>query len=124
MVALMSHDSTTTPPGAASHAALPAPRGPIGMLLKLFSSIWLGVTLLTLLCAEKDLGSLTAALAMGHDSDCVAATSGAMLGILLGYEGVGKRWQALVGGVPAFAGGAGYRPRGAWSFIASREETT
>jgi hypothetical protein len=54
-------------------------------------------TLLTLLTCERDMSGLVTAIGMGHDSDCVAATSGAMLGILLGYQGIGARWRHLIG---------------------------
>jgi len=54
-------------------------------------------TLLALLTGTRDMSGLVTALSMGHDSDCVAATSGAMLGILLGYEGIGERWRSLIG---------------------------
>ncbi|MCG6927242.1 MAG: ADP-ribosylglycohydrolase family protein [Acidobacteria bacterium] len=54
-------------------------------------------TLLALLTCRRDMSGLVTAIAMGHDSDCVAATAGAMLGILLGYEGIGERWRKLIG---------------------------
>jgi hypothetical protein len=54
-------------------------------------------TLLALLTCKRDMSGLVTAIAMGHDSDCVAATCGAMLGILLGYEGIGERWRTLIG---------------------------
>ena len=54
-------------------------------------------TLLALLRSEGSFNGIIDALHLGHDSDCVVATAGALLGIAKGYENLDPKWKELVG---------------------------
>ncbi|MEO0333651.1 MAG: ADP-ribosylglycohydrolase family protein, partial [Bacteroidota bacterium] len=54
-------------------------------------------TLLALLRSEGSFDGIMDALHLGHDSDCVVATAGALLGIAKGYEALDPKWKELVG---------------------------
>ncbi|MEM9834317.1 MAG: ADP-ribosylglycohydrolase family protein [Bacteroidota bacterium] len=54
-------------------------------------------TLLALLRSEGSFDGIMDALHLGHDSDCVVATAGALLGITKGYENLDPKWKELVG---------------------------
>ena len=54
-------------------------------------------TVLALLRSAGEFDSIMDALHLGHDSDCVVATTGALLGIIIGYEQLSPRWKELVG---------------------------
>lgn len=56
-----------------------------------------GFTLLALLHNGKNFEGVMDALHLGHDSDCVAATAGALIGIINGYESIPDKWKTLVG---------------------------
>ncbi len=53
--------------------------------------------LLALLRSEGSFNGIMDALHLGHDSDCVVATAGALLGIAKGYEASDPKWKELVG---------------------------
>ncbi|QLE02199.1 ADP-ribosylglycohydrolase family protein [Galbibacter sp. BG1] len=57
----------------------------------------IGFTILSLLHTEHSFDFLIDALHLGHDSDCVVATAGALLGIVLGYDGIPQLWKDRVG---------------------------
>ncbi len=54
-------------------------------------------TILTLLYSNNDFSCIAEALHMGHDSDCVVATAGALIGIIKGYNGIPGLWKERVG---------------------------
>ena len=54
-------------------------------------------TILALLRSAGNFDGIMDALHMGHDSDCIVATTGALLGIVIGYEKLPPRWKELVG---------------------------
>ncbi len=54
-------------------------------------------TVLSLLHSGKSFDSLIDALRLGHDSDCIVATAGALLGIMVGYEKLPEAWKERVG---------------------------
>lgn len=56
-----------------------------------------GFTLLVLLDKGNGFGCVMDALHMGHDSDCIAATAGALVGIISGYRKIPQQWKDLVG---------------------------
>jgi hypothetical protein len=56
-----------------------------------------GFSLLALLEADGKFEAIMTALHLGHDSDCIAATVGAMLGIINGYSHISNQWKRLVG---------------------------
>ncbi|WP_299530140.1 ADP-ribosylglycohydrolase family protein [Ulvibacterium sp.] len=56
-----------------------------------------GFILLSLLHADNSFDFLIDALHMGHDSDCVVATAGGLLGIILGYKAIPEVWKKRVG---------------------------
>jgi len=53
--------------------------------------------ILSLLHSKKSFDFLIDALHLGHDSDCVVATAGALLGIIVGYEAIPQLWKDRVG---------------------------
>ena len=57
----------------------------------------IGFTVLALLKSGGKLDSLSDALHYGHDSDCIVATAGALLGMISGYENIPKNWKERVG---------------------------
>ncbi len=54
-------------------------------------------TILSLLHSGKSFDSLIDALRLGHDSDCIVATAGALLGIVVGYNELPEQWKERVG---------------------------
>ena len=59
----------------------------------------IGMIILALLYGEGDFGkTICLAVNCGEDTDCTAATSGALLGILLGIDGIEEKWKAPIGG--------------------------
>lgn len=56
-----------------------------------------GFTILALLYNGKSFDGVMDALHLGHDSDCVAATAGALIGIINGYDSIPDKWKTLVG---------------------------
>lgn len=56
-----------------------------------------GFTVLSLLNSKGDLDTLSTALHYGHDSDCIVATAGALLGAIVGYASVPETWKVRVG---------------------------
>ncbi|WP_445736257.1 ADP-ribosylglycohydrolase family protein [Mariniflexile sp.] len=54
-------------------------------------------TILSLLHANNSFDFLIDAFHLGHDSDCVVATAGALLGIVLGYDAIPEIWKTRVG---------------------------
>ncbi|MEL7160457.1 MAG: ADP-ribosylglycohydrolase family protein, partial [Bacteroidota bacterium] len=56
-----------------------------------------GFTLLAIRHAGRDFDRVIKALHLGHDSDCVVATAGAILGIIAGYDGIPVGWKRRVG---------------------------
>lgn len=54
-------------------------------------------TLLALLQSANSMDSIMDALHYGHDSDCVVATAGALLGIVNGYQQIPESWKERVG---------------------------
>ncbi len=56
-----------------------------------------GFTILSLLHAGTDFDRIIRALHLGHDSDCIVATAGAILGILRGHEQIPGLWKERVG---------------------------
>ena len=57
----------------------------------------IGFSLLVLLEYGSSFMSVIEALNMGHDSDCIAATCGALVGVISGYDKIPRRWKDLVG---------------------------
>lgn len=57
----------------------------------------IGFIILSLLHTEKSFDFLIDAFHLGHDSDCVVATAGALLGIVLGYDAIPHLWKERVG---------------------------
>lgn len=58
----------------------------------------LGILVYSLLSAEGDFGkAICTAVNCGEDTDCTAATIGALLGIIKGYNGIPEKWRAGVG---------------------------
>lgn len=56
------------------------------------------IVVLGLLYGEGDFGkSITTAVNCGEDTDCTAATLGALLGIMNGIEGIPEKWQESIG---------------------------
>ncbi len=53
--------------------------------------------ILALLHADNSFDFLIDALHLGHDSDCVVATAGSVLGIILGYKSIPEVWKKRVG---------------------------
>lgn len=53
--------------------------------------------ILALLESEGKFEAIMNALNLGHDSDCIAATVGALLGIINGYSNISTQWKELVG---------------------------
>lgn len=51
----------------------------------------------TLLNYPVKLESVMEAVNMGHDSDCISATVGALLGTIIGYEKLDSQWKQFVG---------------------------
>jgi ADP-ribosylglycohydrolase len=56
-----------------------------------------GFTLLALLHKGTDFSCVLDALHLGHDSDCISATAGALVGIIYGYRAVSDLWKRRVG---------------------------
>jgi ADP-ribosylglycohydrolase len=56
-----------------------------------------GFSVLALLVSNGKFDTIMTALHLGHDSDCIAATVGAMLGIINGYSNISHQWKKLVG---------------------------
>jgi len=54
-------------------------------------------TLLALLQSGNSMDGIMDALHYGHDSDCVVATAGALLGIVNGYQSIPDSWKKRVG---------------------------
>lgn len=54
-------------------------------------------TVLALLMAENSFDGIMTALHYGHDSDCVVATAGALIGIINGYDRIPQSWKDRVG---------------------------
>jgi len=54
-------------------------------------------TVLAMLHAGRDFDLVVKALHLGHDSDCVVATAGAILGIVTGYDAIPATWKRRVG---------------------------
>ncbi|MRX48791.1 ADP-ribosylglycohydrolase family protein [Pedobacter puniceum] len=54
-------------------------------------------TILTLATSNTDFNCIAQALHMGHDSDCIVATAGALIGIIKGYENIPTLWKERVG---------------------------
>ncbi|GAA4335113.1 ADP-ribosylglycohydrolase family protein [Flaviaesturariibacter amylovorans] len=54
-------------------------------------------TLFALFRSNGDFSCITEALHMGHDSDCIVATAGALVGIISGYERIPDVWKRRVG---------------------------
>jgi ADP-ribosylglycohydrolase len=54
-------------------------------------------SLLALLKDGNDFDCIMKALHYGHDSDCISATVGALIGVILGYEAIDEKWKTLVG---------------------------
>lgn len=57
----------------------------------------IGFTVLALLYAEGDFNKLIEALHLGHDSDCIVSTAGALLGLINGYREIPELWRKRVG---------------------------
>jgi len=58
----------------------------------------IGIVILALLYGEGDFGqTVCTAVNCGEDTDCTAATAGALYGILHGAEGIPARWVAPIG---------------------------
>lgn len=57
----------------------------------------IGFTILALLHSGDDFNCVMDALHLGHDSDCVAATAGALVGIIKGYQAIPDNWKKMVG---------------------------
>jgi len=58
----------------------------------------IGITILGWLYGEDDFGkSLCIAAGCGEDSDCTAATLGAILGIIIGYDSLPEKWIKPLG---------------------------
>ncbi len=57
----------------------------------------IGFIILALLHTEQSFDFLIDALHLGHDSDCVVATAGALLGIVIGYDAIPEIWKKRVG---------------------------
>ncbi|MGB5818451.1 MAG: ADP-ribosylglycohydrolase family protein [Saonia sp.] len=57
----------------------------------------IGFTVLSLLTSKGNLDHLSTALHYGHDSDCIVATAGALLGIIVGYDAMPEIWKERVG---------------------------
>ena len=56
-----------------------------------------GFILLALLYNEPHFDNLIKAVRLGHDSDCIAATVGALYGIIKGASKIDPKWRKLVG---------------------------
>ncbi|MEM7573435.1 MAG: ADP-ribosylglycohydrolase family protein, partial [Bacteroidota bacterium] len=56
-----------------------------------------GFTILALLESAGTVAGIETALHLGHDSDCIVATAGALLGIIIGYENLPQKWKDRVG---------------------------
>ncbi|WP_345371722.1 ADP-ribosylglycohydrolase family protein [Algivirga pacifica] len=54
-------------------------------------------TVLSLLLSEGDFDKLIQALHFGHDSDCIVATAGALLGIVRGAKEIPELWKTRIG---------------------------
>jgi ADP-ribosylglycohydrolase len=54
-------------------------------------------TILTLINSKTDFSCIAEALHMGHDSDCIVATAGALIGIIKGYSAIPELWKKRVG---------------------------
>ncbi|WP_194768615.1 ADP-ribosylglycohydrolase family protein [Tamlana sp. I1] len=54
-------------------------------------------TILSLLHSNNSFDFLIDAFHLGHDSDCVVATAGALLGIVLGFDAIPEVWKTRVG---------------------------
>ncbi|AWX43235.1 hypothetical protein HME9304_00222 [Flagellimonas maritima] len=57
----------------------------------------IGFTILSLLNSEGKIDNLNSALHYGHDSDCIIATAGALLGIVMGFKALPEIWKKRVG---------------------------
>lgn len=57
----------------------------------------IGFAILALLNSEGNLDNLHMALHYGHDSDCIIATAGALVGAVVGFEALPQIWKARVG---------------------------
>ncbi|WP_422860757.1 ADP-ribosylglycohydrolase family protein [Flagellimonas sp. S174] len=57
----------------------------------------IGFTVLSLLNSEGEIDNLGTALHYGHDSDCIIATAGALLGMVKGYKALPEVWKKRVG---------------------------
>ncbi len=53
--------------------------------------------ILSLLHANNNFDFVIDALHLGHDSDCIVATAGALLGIVMGYDKIPEVWKKRVG---------------------------
>jgi hypothetical protein len=51
----------------------------------------------TLINNPVKLESVMEAVNMGHDSDCISATVGALIGTIIGYKNLDAQWKAFVG---------------------------
>ena len=54
-------------------------------------------TIHALLNAQNSFDFIIDALHLGHDSDCIVATAGALLGIALGHQAIPQKWKDRVG---------------------------
>ena len=54
-------------------------------------------TVLALRHAGRDFDRIMEALHLGHDSDCIVATAGALIGIVVGYDALPREWKQRVG---------------------------
>ncbi len=57
----------------------------------------IGFTVLSLLHAAEDFDRIIESLHLGHDSDCVVATAGALLGTINGNANLPEEWKRRVG---------------------------
>ena len=57
----------------------------------------IGFTILSLLNSEGKIDNLNTALHYGHDSDCIIATAGALLGCVTGFNSLPEIWKNRVG---------------------------
>ena len=83
----------------------------------------IGFIVLGLLYGEGDFGrTILAAVNCGYDTDCTGATSGAVMGIILGAKGIPQEWKAPVG--DAIVVGSGIRDIKAPATLAELTEKT
>lgn len=63
-----------------------------------YSIVNMGIVLIALLYGKKNFNdTLLTAVNCGYDTDCSAATAGAILGIILGKDGIDAEWQRKTG---------------------------